>query len=105
MEPTRLTAPRNQTIWQCLLLALLLLGAQTLLSVHALDHLDANAPDSCDICLVGSNLNHTHSATATLSAPAIQPSHCRLVPSATPLLHQPAPTPCQRGPPPTLRIV
>lgn len=105
MAQTWPTAPRRNTSWQHLLLVLLLLGAQTLSSIHALSHLDAAAPDSCDICLVGSNLNHTHSATATVSAPIIQLSHCRVTPSATPLFQQPVPTPCQRGPPRTLRIV
>lgn len=105
MAPTQLTALRYHKTWQRLLLAVLLLGAQTLLSIHALDHLDAASSDSCEICLIGSSLGHAHSATASVKPPVVSVSHCTVVHTATPLPQQPAPTPCQRGPPRPLRIV
>jgi len=105
MAPTWLTTLRNSTTWQRLLLAVLLLGAQALLSVHALSHLDADATDSCDICLVGSSLSHAHSATAAVQPSVVSASHCSVAPSAAPLLQAPAPSPCQRGPPRRPRII
>jgi len=90
--------------WQHLLLAALLLAAQLLLPVHALDHLDADDADSCDICLVGHNLGHGHSV-ASMLLPVVHASQAEApAPTAT-LTEQPAPSPCQRGPPRTLRIV
>jgi len=90
--------------WQHLLLAALLLAAQLLLPVHALEHLDADDADSCDICLVGHNLGHGH-GVASMPPPVVHtPQVVAAAPTVT-LTAQPAPTPCQRGPPRALRIV
>jgi hypothetical protein len=104
MHSHRPSATRRHDHWRHLLLAALLLGAQLLLAVHALDHLDAANGDRCDICLVGHNLGHGHSVSNALP-PVITASQAVAPAPAAILAERPAPSPCQRGPPHSLRIV
>jgi hypothetical protein len=104
MHPHGPAAPRWLNPWQRLLLAALLFGAQLLLPVHLLDHLHADTGDNCSICLVGHNLGSGHGISHALPPPAISPPHTSPTPDIA-LVEQPAPSPCQRGPPRTLRIV
>jgi hypothetical protein len=86
------------------LLALVLLVAQALLAVHALDHLATDSGESCDVCLAGSNLGHAHVNALPPSMPAAA-SACQAPRPARESAEQPSPTPCQRAPPPHLRTV
>ncbi len=105
MVSARLTGHQKQARWQPLLLAACLLAAQTLLLIHALDHLEKVTADNCDICLIGTSLGHAHSATtqALPATPAL--SHCLAAPLDHLFLQQATPAPCSRGPPPALRII
>ena len=104
MHPHDPTATRWLKPWQHLLLAALLFGAQLLLPVHLLDHLHINHGDSCDICLIGHNLGNGHGVSNALPLIASTPQDHSPTPD-TLLAERPAPSPCQRGPPRTLRIV
>ncbi|WP_303904015.1 hypothetical protein [Thiohalomonas denitrificans] len=59
--------------WAVLLFALALLGAQSWLFGHELEHLSSGSDEAaCEICLVGGGLAHTHSTTPSpLSFPRL----------------------------------
>lgn len=98
------TASRGPSGGPTLLLAALLLGAQLLLAVHSVDHLDSGSGASCEVCLVGQHLDHGLAAgpAAPPLLPNEPPGPSDLI--AAPAAH-PTPAPRQRGPPRQPRIV
>ncbi len=84
-QPLQLSTPTSR--WQVVLCALMVVLAQALLAVHAVDHLTNQVHEACVVCIVGGGLDKT---LADISLPsftnhpnfAVSPSHNFLPSSA-----------------------